>query len=102
MRDDLEALIAKSPKQASVSTQGTMQKVLRSALEAFEDADTPGQAFRRALLNWHYSREENSKRKALDAILADTDEIKSRIERMEVELAELKAMIGGENDQDHA
>lgn len=102
MRGDLEEIIANAPKQASISTQGTMQKVLRAALEAFEDADTPGQAYRRALLNWLYSREKNSKRGALDAILADTDEIKERIERMESELAELKAMIGGEYVQDHA
>ena len=91
MREDTDQIIAKSPRQTSVSTLGPMLPVLVEALEAFDDAYTASQAYTRALHDWHRNRQENSKRAALREIKADTTEIKGGVDELLLRMAKLEA-----------
>lgn len=100
MREDLDEVLAKAKKQTSISTTGPMRKVLIEALRAFEDSDSPAKAYARALSDWYYNRQENSKRGALREIKSDTVEIKGDVNelltimaRLEMELAAVKRAI---------
>lgn len=52
-------------RQISVSKSGMMADVVEEAKRVFDDADTEGDALRRALIDWFRNRQANSKRASL-------------------------------------
>jgi hypothetical protein len=95
MRDDLEEILEKAPKQASVSTQGNIRKVLVEALKTFPDAQNVGQAYHRALWHWYHARQENSKWGGLSRLEENDKEILGRLAALESEIQSLRAEILG-------
>lgn len=95
MRDDISEILSKAPRQASVSTTGKMREAIEAALEVFPDAETAGDAIRRAVIHWLQNRESNSKRGQLQAIRNDTLMILGRLARLEEEIAEIKEWLKG-------
>lgn len=90
MRDDINEILDKVPRQASVSTTGRMRDAIIEALEVFPDAESAGDAIRRAAIHWHQNREANSKRSQLEAIRGDTLQMLGRLARIEEEILEIK------------
>lgn len=59
-----------------------MVAVVEVALKTFPDAATPGQAYRRALLDWLHNRQTDSKRGSLTRIEAGVTRIEAKIDTL--------------------
>lgn len=90
MRDDINELLEKVPRQTSVSTTGKAREAITEALNAFPDAESAGDAIKRALLHWYHNREQNSKRGQLENMNNSLLLVLGRLARIEEELAEIK------------
>lgn len=93
IREDLQEILDKTAKQASVSTQGPMRAVLIECLTVFDDTYSASAAYTRALHDWSRNRKTDSKRGALREIKADTGEIRIDVGSLLSEVVELRAEV---------
>lgn len=79
-----------SERQVWISRSKKMLPVIEEALRTFPDAANDSQALTRALFNWFYDRQENSKRGALTRIEQKLDRLLTiRTKILEQALTEL-------------
>lgn len=64
-------------RQVWISKSKKMLPVVEEALRTFPDAGNDSQALTRALFNWYYGRQEDSKRGALTRIEQKIDKLLS-------------------------
>lgn len=92
-REDLGEILAKTGKQVSITTTGPMRQVLIHALNVFEDANTPGEALRRALSNWFHAQKRDSKRGALARLEEGNARLLDGTEQLLANSEQLRAMV---------